>query len=154
MVDGPYTTAKVGNPVRMPPSPGSLMVRCLAANSLWPSLLPPPLLPSAACPRSKSAHLQSSGPHRKFHHWYLNGALKITPEDEKELGPPMTYITTESTGNPGAPKNTRRNSRQSSDDRAPQSGVHVVVQVVGDPGVGAEATARGGGWMGAANGRL
>lgn len=34
------------------------------------------------------------------------------------------------------------------------SGTRRGVAVVDDPGIGAEATLRGGGWMGAANGRL
>lgn len=85
--------------------------------------------PSAPCFISLKAI--SANKKRKYHHWYLNRALKITPEDEAELGPP-------------GQKRSRRGTLDGIDK----------TRIVDDPGVGAAATANGGGWMGAVNDRL
>eukprot|EP00752_Nemacystus_decipiens_P008528 g7617.t1 len=147
--------------------------------------------------RSKSLHREHS------HHWYLDDALKITQEDEMELGrrPPAHTVPTarraswaprshghhhhdddEFSTAPKSKKKRRSSMSSMSSNRAsssrptlnPPSRERTIktderasasnyarysrrlpaALVVDDPGIGAEATLRGGGWMGAENGRL
>lgn len=168
---------------------------------------PAPCHPNLRPARDRGFLLQPTGSksrhHEHNHHWYLDDVLKITQEDEMELGlrPPAHTVPTGRRAS-WAPQrqghdhkdflrpSTRRSSMSSmssnraSSDRRPMlyvpsrdneesssSGVKTgeranaanyrrysrrltAALVVDDPGIGAEATRRGGGWMGAANGRL
>ncbi|CAM9900389.1 unnamed protein product, partial [Ectocarpus fasciculatus] len=158
--------------------------------------------------RERGDARDSKSHHQRYHHWYLDDLLKITPEDEVEFGvrhsPAYTATPTPRVARTASglapqsrrhqyrpqhrPQEKRRASfpmssmsssgescsrsvlsaparRKSSDyyyddyhahnrRRSVSSGTRREVTVVDEPGIGAEATLRGGGWMGAANGRL
>lgn len=154
-------------------------------------LLPPPTPPA----HSRSTAFRQSPPSQTLpehnHHWYLDDVLKITHEDEMELGPRSPAYTVPTAKSPTASSlvqqrqeesSARRSSMSSNRAASNRSMLYVprrdgcnrtrereralaasyrhhsrrltAAVVVDDPGIGAEATLRGGGWMGADNGRL
>lgn len=134
------------------------------------------LRPSAAVVCSRSQLPPNGRAHQKFRHWYLHKTLKITTEDILELGPRNAHAASVTkqwakrrreilqrqgesadlfgTGGSIRGGKARRSAPYAGND-VDGNGLMGSMEdgVVGDPGVGAFATARGGGWMGAANGR-